>query len=153
MQNGTYTEKADVYSFGVILYEMLTRNQFFEEERFFSRMEQKIIAGERPELPHCYPEIESLVRSCWDGDASRRPSFADIIGQIKDIMRFMVLLVLPVLVLMIFPTPTVYHAPHRLYCPKEANYDQKHADFLSASAQVDWQLLMDLMDKPISDRQ
>lgn len=87
MKDRVYTVKADIYSYGVILYEMLTHKQFFEEERFFSKMEQRIIAGERPELPQCYPELEQLIRDCWASDADARPSFASVIDRIAGMMR------------------------------------------------------------------
>jgi serine/threonine protein kinase len=89
MKDRIYTEKADIYSFGVMLYEMLTHKQFFEDERFFSKMEQRIIAGERPELPPCpFPEFEQLIRECWASDADLRPSFATIIEKVTAIMKY-----------------------------------------------------------------
>lgn len=88
MKNRTYTVKADIYSFGVILYEMLTRKQFFEEERFFSKMESRIIAGERPALPACYPELDALIRECWASDADARPTFDIIIEKIAKIIKY-----------------------------------------------------------------
>jgi serine/threonine protein kinase len=90
MKDRIYTEKADIYSFGVMLYEMLTRKQFFEDERFFSKMEQRIIAGERPELPPCFPELEQLIRECWASEAELRPSFATITDKITAIMKYVV---------------------------------------------------------------
>lgn len=67
-----YTEKADIYSFGVILWELLTRKQFFGEYKFLSEIEERIIAGQRPEIPdtkecRMVPEYIDLIKECWDG--------------------------------------------------------------------------------------
>jgi serine/threonine protein kinase len=42
MENKIYTEKADVYSIGVILWELLTRKAFFGEVSFMSLVEDKV---------------------------------------------------------------------------------------------------------------
>ena len=71
-----YTEKADVYAYGVILYEILTLKPFLSEYRFFSEMEDSIVAGKRPELPSDgNPRLLSLIEDCWATDASARPTF------------------------------------------------------------------------------
>ncbi len=47
----------DVYSFGVILYELLVRHRYFAEDLWMSKLETKIIGGVRPALPdECLPE-------------------------------------------------------------------------------------------------
>lgn len=42
MANKVYTEKADVYSIGVILWEILTRKAFFGEVSFMTILEDKV---------------------------------------------------------------------------------------------------------------
>jgi len=41
MQNKPYTEKADVYSVGVIYWELLTREKYFGHINFMSLIEDK----------------------------------------------------------------------------------------------------------------
>jgi hypothetical protein len=41
---------------------------------------------ERPQIPaDCPPEYMTLMRSCWAQDAGDRPSFSDVIEQLKAI--------------------------------------------------------------------
>jgi len=42
MANKVYTEKADVYSIGVILWELLTRSTIFAEVRFMNLLEDMV---------------------------------------------------------------------------------------------------------------
>jgi serine/threonine protein kinase len=66
MANKIYTEKADVYSIGVILWELLTRKAFFGEIRFMSRLEDKVLSGARPPIPDdCLPAYRRLIEDCW----------------------------------------------------------------------------------------
>jgi serine/threonine protein kinase len=44
MANKIYTEKADVYSIGVILWELLSRKPFFGEICFMSQLEDMVRA-------------------------------------------------------------------------------------------------------------
>lgn len=41
-----YTKKVDVYSFGVIVWELLTRSQFFNEIPFHHQLETAVVSGQ-----------------------------------------------------------------------------------------------------------
>eukprot|EP01117_Protostelium_nocturnum_P009737 TRINITY_DN3481_c0_g2_i2.p1 TRINITY_DN3481_c0_g2~~TRINITY_DN3481_c0_g2_i2.p1 ORF type:complete len:1509 (+),score=531.31 TRINITY_DN3481_c0_g2_i2:2688-7214(+) len=74
-----FTEAADVYSYGVILWELLTRQDYFAEIAFNSQIEESVRAGKRPLIPSdCPPLYSSLIQMCWAQDPKDRPTFKDI---------------------------------------------------------------------------
>lgn len=81
---GEYGSKADVFSFGMLLYEMLKR------EIPFSNLEpiaacKAIVNNERPALPRMTPHnLASLIKDCWDIDQAKRPTFSEIINRMTD---------------------------------------------------------------------
>jgi serine/threonine protein kinase len=86
--NKIYTVKADVYSIGVILWELLTRQNFFGNIRFMSILEDKVKAGERPPIPDdCIPAYRRLIEDCWAHDPDARPTCAAIAERVDAIMR------------------------------------------------------------------
>eukprot|EP01132_Coremiostelium_polycephalum_P008525 gene8525-10480_t len=86
VMNGLETStKSDVYSFGVILWELLTCKEFFGEVKFFSQLEDMVIAGNRPEIPDCDPRFSKLIQDCWNNDPKKRPNFQQIVNSLKKI--------------------------------------------------------------------
>eukprot|EP01114_Cavostelium_apophysatum_P020947 TRINITY_DN716_c2_g1_i1.p1 TRINITY_DN716_c2_g1~~TRINITY_DN716_c2_g1_i1.p1 ORF type:complete len:545 (+),score=115.02 TRINITY_DN716_c2_g1_i1:74-1708(+) len=84
LRNSRYTEKADVYSYGVVLWELYTR-----EDPYFGMPAFQIIfsvgtEGLRPVIPlSCPPDFSDLIRDCWHSDPQHRPSFDVIIQRLK----------------------------------------------------------------------
>lgn len=74
----------DVYSFGMILYELVSGSIPFSEHKYMQMLMQgKIDAlvqlivekGARPEIPAtCPKELKRLIERCWKGIADERPS-------------------------------------------------------------------------------
>jgi len=83
-----YTEKVDCYSFGVILYEMLTLKEYFEEYSFLTKLEDVLLGGGRPALPspETVPKYWNLLRKCWQQIDSERPSFEEITQTLSTIL-------------------------------------------------------------------
>jgi serine/threonine protein kinase len=77
-----FNEKSDIYAYGIILWELLTRKHPFEDWgfNFMFELEDAVkIEKKRPDLPSEAPEVLSkLVRTCWEDDPSVRPSFTEI---------------------------------------------------------------------------
>jgi len=81
-----YTEKADVYSLGVIFWELLTKESYFGEIRFMAILEDMVKAGKRPPIPSwCVPSYQQLIEACWDQDPDSRPSCKDIVKRLDEI--------------------------------------------------------------------
>lgn len=73
---GEYDEKVDVYSYSMILYEMITGKVPFDTLEPSQIIYKVLVAEERPELPEDTPkELEKLIHYCWSPDPSERPSF------------------------------------------------------------------------------
>jgi len=76
-----WTEKVDVYSFGMTCYEILTGQIPFDG--YTKSKWCDVIKGERPSLPdYIFPELRELVEACWHALPSQRPSFEDIIEEL-----------------------------------------------------------------------
>ncbi|RGB22161.1 kinase-like domain-containing protein, partial [Rhizophagus diaphanus] len=71
-----YTQAADIYSFGMIMYFVATRRQPFANCAHDSILMINICNGIRPkineqEAPKCYID---LMKRCWDSNPDNRPS-------------------------------------------------------------------------------
>jgi len=76
-----YTEKVDVYAFGIICWELIAGRDFKGQESFLAKMEDQIIRGDREEIPDLdfIPEYyKYIINVCWDGDHEKRPSFDQV---------------------------------------------------------------------------
>ena len=72
-----FSSASDVWSFGVLLWEMSnpTKNPYSEIKTNF-QCALKVSNGYRLEIPHLYPEIvKSIMTSCWQHQPAKRPSF------------------------------------------------------------------------------
>jgi serine/threonine protein kinase len=77
----TYDEKVDVYSFAMILYEIICRELPFDEDDP-ATVGKLAVTGVRPDIddlpPDCPPSVSELMVACWAGDPNQRPSFSYI---------------------------------------------------------------------------
>jgi len=78
-----YTEKSDVYSYGVSLWEIATRKNPWEKEDTMA-VPKLVGRGERPKLTgdDIPREFSRLIEMCWHASPDRRPTFAEIIDYI-----------------------------------------------------------------------
>lgn len=78
-EKGIYDEKVDVFAFSGILYELLVGKVPFYDVDDRKTVVDLIQKEKRPSLPDDLPiEFKSLIESCWDHDATKRPSFSQI---------------------------------------------------------------------------
>lgn len=86
-QKKPYNEKADVYSFAIVLWQMARDKVPFKGMTRDMFMTDVIIGGERPKLDKSWPRSFSnmLVKS-WDPDHRMRPSFAELVVEIDALL-------------------------------------------------------------------
>ncbi|CAN1217255.1 Serine/threonine-protein kinase STY17 [Linum perenne] len=84
-----YNEKCDVYSFAVILNEIITGDYPYVETGIMQIAMQVADGSLRPALPEDEDgqlvELIDLICVSWDQDPSLRPSFATITSALKEI--------------------------------------------------------------------
>lgn len=82
--NNKYSEKADIFSFGVLLVEAYTLNPPYSEPIFAEMTQAQLMykichQNLRPQVDGLPPQMASLVEDCWNADPNLRPSFPEII--------------------------------------------------------------------------
>ena len=78
-----YTKEGDVYAFSMIVYEIMTNIEPFKNCGM-STLISKVSKGIRPDLDQPIPEsYKNLIEKCWSQDPSIRPSFDEIVKELK----------------------------------------------------------------------
>lgn len=76
-----YDEKADVFAYGIILWEILTRQQPYAKMPAMEVARRVVQTGMRPPIPpKTVPAFERLMSACWEQEPTARPSFGDAIN-------------------------------------------------------------------------
>ena len=75
----TFTQKSDIYSFGIIMHQMASGDRPYKEWSSDDYLAYRIREGLRPSLPESTPkEYEKLARMCCDADSNKRPTAEEI---------------------------------------------------------------------------
>ncbi len=88
IRTNTYTEKADVFSYGIILNEIAMRKPPYygiDKKEVAKNVASK--NDYRPSIKNCPKEFADLMVKCWDFYPSKRPTFSQIID-ILNKMKF-----------------------------------------------------------------
>ncbi|POG63427.1 kinase-like domain-containing protein, partial [Rhizophagus irregularis DAOM 181602=DAOM 197198] len=89
-----YTQAADIYSFGMVMYYIITGRQPFDDCAHDEKLALQICSGIRPEIPEI-PELKSnryidLMKKCWDLNPDNRPN-VELISSVLDDMGMEIL--------------------------------------------------------------
>jgi len=78
-------EKVDIYSFGMILWQLVSEKVPFEGLEFQDLHHIVCVENSRPKIPEGTSEdLQSLIRACWQQDPVKRPSLDEIISLLRD---------------------------------------------------------------------
>ncbi|GMT35497.1 hypothetical protein PFISCL1PPCAC_26794 [Pristionchus fissidentatus] len=84
MEDHTFTVESDVWSYGIVLYEIFTLGSQPYPGVPNNNLHEHLKSGQRNPRPDlCHPDIYDLMLRTWDADFVRRPSF----GECRHFMR------------------------------------------------------------------
>ncbi|PKU36954.1 macrophage-stimulating protein receptor [Limosa lapponica baueri] len=87
LQTQKFTTKSDVWSFGVLMWELLTRGASPYPGVDPYDMARYLLRGRRlPQPRHCPDTLYGVMLSCWAPAPEERPSFTGLVGELKRVL-------------------------------------------------------------------
>ncbi|XP_015061724.1 serine/threonine-protein kinase STY13-like [Solanum pennellii] len=84
IQHRPYTQKVDVYSFGIVLWELITGLLPFQNMTAVQAAFAVVNKGVRPTIPiDCLPVLSDIMTCCWDSDPNNRPTFSQVVKMLE----------------------------------------------------------------------
>ncbi|KAH0719583.1 hypothetical protein KY285_015614 [Solanum tuberosum] len=84
IEHRPYDHKADVFSFGIVLWELLSGEIPYAHLTPLQAAIGVVQQDLRPRIPeHAHPKLVELVEKCWQQDPTQRPDFSEILDILK----------------------------------------------------------------------
>ncbi|KAL5226128.1 hypothetical protein ABZP36_012767 [Zizania latifolia] len=85
IQHRPYDHKVDVYSFGIVLWELITGMLPFTNMTAVQAAFAVVNRGSRPAIPQdCVDSLCKIMTRCWDANPEVRPSFAEVVTMLEN---------------------------------------------------------------------
>ncbi|XP_039041677.1 serine/threonine-protein kinase STY46-like isoform X2 [Hibiscus syriacus] len=82
-----YDQKADVFSFAIVLWELVTAKVPYDTMTPLQAA-LGVRQGLRPDLPeNAHPKLLDLMQRCWEAAPDERPSFSEITAQLETLLE------------------------------------------------------------------
>lgn len=90
IMEGVFTDKADIYSFGILIWEVIMRDTkpFKGIKEITFLIGDKEILKRRPVISsNVNPEVRELIESCWEMDYNKRPDIAAVVEKLESLVN------------------------------------------------------------------
>ncbi|XP_024393860.1 serine/threonine-protein kinase STY46 [Physcomitrium patens] len=88
IEHKPYDCKADVFSFGVVLWELITGQVPYTYLTPLQAAVGVVQKGLRPTIPeNIHPKFNELLQRCWKADPTERPGFSEITVLLEEILE------------------------------------------------------------------
>ncbi|XP_071964099.1 leucine-rich repeat serine/threonine-protein kinase 1-like [Antedon mediterranea] len=91
ISRGTFDKQSDIFSFGMLIYNLMSGRWPLVELKSSLDVRNKIRQGERPKFKYiefcqepCFPFLEDLMKASWQSKPVDRPSSGEISERMKD---------------------------------------------------------------------
>ncbi|XP_062505924.1 gamma-aminobutyric acid type B receptor subunit 1-like isoform X2 [Corticium candelabrum] len=84
IRNGIFATSSDVWSFGILLFEIITLAGFPYQEWSNYQVIENVSKGLTIQLPaQCHSELKGTMTDCWIYEADRRPTISVVLSRIE----------------------------------------------------------------------
>jgi len=87
LYDNVYSVKSDIWSFGILMWEVVTLGSTPYTGLHPSEVMKKVRDGYRLEKPeHCKRELYNIMVKCWEKSADNRPTFSDLVRDFEALL-------------------------------------------------------------------
>ncbi|CAB3239449.1 unnamed protein product [Arctia plantaginis] len=88
LYDNIFSVKSDIWSFGILLWEIVTLGSTPYPGLSANEVMKKVIEGYRLEKPeHCHRELYNIMYYCWEAEPNARPDFTDIVLRFEPLIN------------------------------------------------------------------